>query len=105
MVDTCLLTHALIAPVTSSTFRACLLNVDKVFRNLCNLCSLCRQTTIGNVATDMLNMDVDEYLVTVDYDGGYFELDIITAITSAAIILWQLKAQFAGNGSVDTLVS
>ena len=47
------------------------------------------------VATDMLNWAGDEYLVTVDYHSGFFELDKLNDITSAAIIE-KLKAPFEG---------
>ena len=52
------------------------------------------------VATDMLNWAGDEYLVTVDYHSGFFELDKLNDITSAAIIE-KLKAHFARHGSPD----
>ena len=56
------------------------------------------------VATDMLNWAGDEYLVTVDYHSGFFELDKLNDITSTAIIE-KLKAHFARHGAPDTLVS
>ena len=56
------------------------------------------------VATDMLNWAGDEYLVTVDYHSGFFELDKLNDITLAAIIE-KLKAHFAKHGAPDTLVS
>ena len=51
-----------------------------------------------------LNWAGDEYLVTVDYHSGFFELDKLNDITSAAIIE-KLKARFARHGAPDTLVS
>ena len=56
------------------------------------------------VETDMLNWAGDEYLVTVDYHSGFFELDKLNDINSAAIIE-KLKAHFARHGAPDTLVS
>ena len=38
------------------------------------------------VTTDMLNWAGDEYLVTVDYHSGFFELDKLNDINAAAII-------------------
>ena len=51
------------------------------------------------VATDMLNWAGDEYLVTVDYHSGFFELDKLNDITSAAIIE-KFKAHFARHGTL-----
>ena len=50
------------------------------------------------VATDMLNWAGDEYLVTVYYHSGFFELDNLNDITLAAIIE-KLKAHFAMHGA------
>ena len=52
----------------------------------------------------MLNWAGDEYLVTIDYHSGLFELDKLKDITSAAIID-KSKAHFARHGAPDTLVS
>ena len=55
------------------------------------------------IATDMLNWTGDEYQVSVDYHSGFFELDRLTDITSAAIIE-KLKTHFARHDTSDTLV-
>ena len=52
----------------------------------------------------MLNWAGDEYLVTVEYYSGFFELDKLNDISSAAIIE-KLKAHLARHGAPDTLVS
>ena len=52
----------------------------------------------------MLNGAGDEYLVTVDYHSGFFELDKLNDVTSAAIIE-KLKAHSARHGAPDTLLS
>ena len=44
------------------------------------------------------------YLLTVDYHSGFFEMDKLNDITSAAIIK-KLKAHFARHGTPDTVVS
>ena len=56
------------------------------------------------VATDMLNWADDEYLVTVDYHSGFFELDKLNDITSATIIE-KLKDHFTRHGTPGALVS
>ena len=50
-------------------------------------------------ATDMLSWAGDEYFVTVDYHGGYFELDKLTYITSGAVIQ-KLKEHFSRHGTI-----
>ena len=52
----------------------------------------------------MLSWAGDEYIITVDYHSGFFELDKLNNTTSAAIID-KLKANFARLGAPDTLVS
>ena len=52
----------------------------------------------------MLSWAGDEYLVTVDYHSGYFELDKLTDITSGAVIQ-KLKEHFSRHGCPELLVS
>ena len=52
----------------------------------------------------MLNWADDEYLVTVDYHSGFFELDKLNDITSATIIE-KLIDHFTRHGTPGAFVS
>ena len=56
------------------------------------------------VAVDLFTLDQKDYLVTVDYYSGYWELDRLHS-TDAVAVIKKLKSHFARHGSPCQLVS
>ena len=56
------------------------------------------------VAVDLFTQDQKEYLVTVDYYSGYWELDKLCSTDSRTVVS-KLKAHFARHGSPCQLIS
>ena len=56
------------------------------------------------IAVDLLTQDQKDYLVTVDYYSGFWELDRLRTTESGAVV-WKLKSHFARYGSPCQLVS
>ena len=62
------------------------------------------QRTWENVAVDLFTLNQRDYLVTVDYYSGYWELDRLHNTNSGTVVR-KLKAHFARHGSPCQLVS
>ena len=58
----------------------------------------------AKVGTDLFECNDRDYLVTVDYNSNFFEIDRLHSKTAAAIIP-KLKQQFARHGIPDMVVS
>lgn len=58
----------------------------------------------AKVGTDVMTFENKDYLVTVDYQSNFFEIDRLNFLTSKEIIA-KLKHHFARHGIPDTLVS
>jgi len=56
------------------------------------------------VAVDLFSLNQKDYLVTVDYYSGYWELDRLHR-TDAETVVKKLKAHFARHGNPCQLVS
>lgn len=56
------------------------------------------------IASDLCTYGGKEYMITIDYHSNFFEIDLLNATTSDAVIM-KMKAHFARNGSPDQLVT
>ena len=62
------------------------------------------QRTWEKVAFDMLTQDQEDYLLTVDYYSGFWELDRLYTTDSGTVVR-NLKTHFARYGSPCQLLS
>ena len=84
-------------------------------------CNVCNETLSANppetligheipdrlwsrIGTDLFTINAKDYLVTVDYFSGFFELDCLSTTTSRAVIN-KLKDHFGVHGSPEKVVS
>jgi hypothetical protein len=58
----------------------------------------------SKVGTDLFTFDGRDYMVTVDYYSGFWEVDYLADITSATVVS-KLKGQFSRYGIPDLVVS
>ena len=55
------------------------------------------------VGADILTFDEKDYLITVDYNSNFFEIDRVEPATSK-VVIQKLKQHFAHRGIPDTLL-
>ena len=96
-------------------------NMTNDIREYISLCPTCRSYETANakepmiphdvpdrpwakVGTDLCHFNNNDYLVTVDYFSGFFEIDKLKDTTSQTVIT-KLKAHFARYGIPETIVS
>ena len=58
----------------------------------------------AKVGADILTFDEKDYLITVDYNSNFFEIDRVEPATSK-VVIQKLKQHFAHHGIPDTLIS
>ena len=60
--------------------------------------------TWAKVGAEILTFDEKHYLVTIDYNSNFFEIDQVEPATSK-VVIQKLKQHFARHGIPDTLIS
>ena len=68
------------------------------------MCHEVPQRPWEKVAVDLFTLNWKDYLVTVDYYNGYWELDRLHSMDAGAVVK-KLKSHFARHGSPCQLIS